>query len=144
MSGKDVAGGVLLWVLFGAVVYGGYVATVSTVTVPVIWPLATTVLCLFGAYRAADRWMQRQLADRRTVTRPVRPDVRHVLHGQRTGNLIGDYERDIVADALRIHFADGRLTQDELHERLAKTLAARTLDDLADAVTDLPSELDGQ
>jgi hypothetical protein len=52
---------------------------------------------------------------------------------------VGDAERDAAANELREHFASGRLTQDELNERLDRTFAAKTRGDLAGLFTDLPS-----
>ncbi|WP_344936185.1 DUF1707 domain-containing protein [Sphaerisporangium flaviroseum] len=51
---------------------------------------------------------------------------------------IGDAERDEVMAALREHFARGRLTYEELDERLDSTLAARTAGDLRRLTADLP------
>lgn len=51
---------------------------------------------------------------------------------------IGDAERDAMMSALREHYAQGRLTLDELEERLDRTLAARTVEDLARIDADLP------
>jgi hypothetical protein len=51
---------------------------------------------------------------------------------------IGDAERDAVMTALREHFAQGRLTHDELDERLDTALAARTAGDLRRVTADLP------
>lgn len=51
---------------------------------------------------------------------------------------IGDAERDEVAAALREHYAQGRLTPEELDERLEATLAARTTDELTRILDDLP------
>jgi hypothetical protein len=48
-------------------------------------------------------------------------------------------DRDQVAEALRVAAGDGRLTGDELDERLERALTARTYDDLAGLVTDLPA-----
>jgi hypothetical protein len=48
-------------------------------------------------------------------------------------------DRDQVAEALRVAAGDGRLTADELDERLEKALTARTYDDLAGLVADLPT-----
>ena len=48
-------------------------------------------------------------------------------------------DRDQVAEALRVAAGDGRLTADELDERLEKALTARTYDDLAVLVADLPA-----
>ncbi|WP_248961256.1 DUF1707 SHOCT-like domain-containing protein [Sphaerisporangium perillae] len=51
---------------------------------------------------------------------------------------IGDAERDAVMSALREHFAQGRLTHDELDERLDAVLAARTAGALRQVTADLP------
>ena len=48
-------------------------------------------------------------------------------------------DRDQVAEVLRVAAGDGRLTADELDERLERALTARTYDDLAALVTDLPA-----
>ena len=47
-------------------------------------------------------------------------------------------DRDEVAEALRVAAGDGRLTADELDERLEKALTARTYDDLSGLLVDLP------
>jgi hypothetical protein len=49
-----------------------------------------------------------------------------------------DADRDRVADALREHYAAGRLSADELDERLTMALNARTLGELNRVLTDLP------
>ncbi|MEP6462930.1 MAG: DUF1707 domain-containing protein [Frankiaceae bacterium] len=54
-----------------------------------------------------------------------------------------DADRDRVADALRRHFSEGRLSPEEFDERLTSALAARTVGDLADLVADLPQDPDG-
>ncbi|MEV7006260.1 DUF1707 domain-containing protein [Streptosporangium sp. NPDC051022] len=51
---------------------------------------------------------------------------------------IGDAERDAAMAALREHYAQGRLTHEELDERLELVLSARTGRDLAPAFADLP------
>jgi hypothetical protein len=48
-------------------------------------------------------------------------------------------DRDQVAEALRVAAGDGRLTGDELDERLERALTARTYDDLAVLIADLPA-----
>lgn len=48
-------------------------------------------------------------------------------------------DRDRVVDALRTAAADGRLTAEELDERLETALSARTLGDLAGLTDDLPN-----
>ncbi|MFJ2033265.1 DUF1707 domain-containing protein [Streptosporangium sp. NPDC087985] len=53
---------------------------------------------------------------------------------------IGDAERDEVTAALREHYAQGRLTPEELDGRLEAALAARTADDLERVIGDLPRD----
>jgi len=48
-------------------------------------------------------------------------------------------DRDRIAEQLRIAAGDGRLTMEELDERLEKALSARTGSELALLVTDLPT-----
>ena len=52
---------------------------------------------------------------------------------------VGDADRDATATQLREHYAAGRLTLDELNERLEQTFAARTGADLNAVMRDLPS-----
>ena len=52
---------------------------------------------------------------------------------------VGDADRDATATQLREHYAAGRLTLDELNERLEQTFAARTGADLNAVLRDLPS-----
>jgi hypothetical protein len=49
-----------------------------------------------------------------------------------------DAERDEVVSALRTHAGDGRLTVEELSERIDRVHAARTRRELAAIVADLP------
>jgi hypothetical protein len=49
-----------------------------------------------------------------------------------------DADRDRVAGLLRDHFAAGRITREELDERLTATLNARTFGELRRALADLP------
>ncbi|MGH3150618.1 MAG: DUF1707 SHOCT-like domain-containing protein [Streptosporangiaceae bacterium] len=51
---------------------------------------------------------------------------------------VGDADRDAVAAQLRDHYADGRLTLDELNERLDQTFGAKTKNDLTTVMRDLP------
>jgi len=51
---------------------------------------------------------------------------------------IGDADRDATAAALGEHFAQGRLTLDELHARLGATFTATTYGELCQALGDLP------
>jgi hypothetical protein len=57
-----------------------------------------------------------------------------------TGNLrVGDAERESVASQLADHHAAGRLTIEELDDRLTATWSARTRAELAATVADLPT-----
>lgn len=51
---------------------------------------------------------------------------------------VGDAEREAVAAQLREHYADGRLTLDELNQRLDQAFAAKTRADLNVVTRDLP------
>jgi hypothetical protein len=51
---------------------------------------------------------------------------------------VGDADREAVAAQLRDHFADGRLTHEELNERLDQAFAATTKADLNTVMRDLP------
>jgi len=51
---------------------------------------------------------------------------------------VGDADREAVAAQLREHFADGRLTHEELNERLDQAFAAKTKADLSTVMRDLP------
>lgn len=51
---------------------------------------------------------------------------------------ISDADREQVVARLRDHFAEGRLTQDELDERVAAALSAKTAGDLRRVMADLP------
>jgi Domain of unknown function (DUF1707) len=57
----------------------------------------------------------------------TRPDLR-----------VGDAERDTTATLLREHYAQGRLSTDELNERLDATFSATTQGQLAEITHDLP------
>lgn len=48
-------------------------------------------------------------------------------------------DRDKVAEALRIAAGDGRLSSDELDERLERALTAKTYSELAELTADLPA-----
>ena len=52
---------------------------------------------------------------------------------------VSHQERDRVVEELRVAAGDGRLTADELDDRLERALGARTYADLARLTTDLPA-----
>jgi hypothetical protein len=56
----------------------------------------------------------------------------------RQATRIGDAERDTATAELGDHYAAGRLTLDELHERIALALSARTHGQLTRVMRDLP------
>ena len=56
---------------------------------------------------------------------------------------VGDAEREAAAAELREHYANGRLTLEELNERVDKAFAAKTRGDLNALMTDLPSARPG-
>ncbi|WP_185949361.1 DUF1707 domain-containing protein [Microbispora sp. KK1-11] len=56
---------------------------------------------------------------------------------------IGDRERDEVTRLLHDAFAQGRITREELDERLDATLSARTAEDLRRVTADLPGAWPG-
>jgi len=62
---------------------------------------------------------------------PYRPRGPHALR-------IGDAERDAAAADLGEHYAAGRLTLDELNERLETVFGARTYGQIARVMADLP------
>ncbi|MER5650471.1 DUF1707 domain-containing protein [Streptosporangium sp. NPDC002524] len=49
-----------------------------------------------------------------------------------------DHDRDRVAEVLRVAVSEGRISLEELNERVDRTYAARTLGELDDVVADLP------
>jgi hypothetical protein len=56
------------------------------------------------------------------------------------GNLrASDRDRSQVADELRAHCAEGRITVEELERRLEQAMAAQTIHDLAVVMHDLPA-----
>jgi hypothetical protein len=56
----------------------------------------------------------------------------------RAGVRASDADRDIAADILCAAVVDGRLTLDELDDRLEAALSARTITELAALIADLP------
>ncbi|WP_157570298.1 DUF1707 SHOCT-like domain-containing protein [Microtetraspora malaysiensis] len=71
-------------------------------------------------------------------SRPERPSTSRPEPAPRDGLRIGDRERDEVTAALHDAFAQGRITREELDERLDATLAAKTEGDLRRVTADLP------
>jgi hypothetical protein len=94
--------------------HAGYVRTGKTTGKRA--PTSVTLTC---AGRAA---LDRYTAMLRQLSRVARQDYQAPAPGVRAG----DADRDAAAAALGEHFAHGRLTLDELNERLDATLTATT------------------
>ncbi|MEV5439757.1 DUF1707 domain-containing protein [Streptomyces sp. NPDC052682] len=62
-----------------------------------------------------------------------------VLVGEAAGLRASHAERDRVVDVLTVAAGDGRLTAEELDERVGAALSARTLGELAALTADLPA-----
>jgi hypothetical protein len=52
-------------------------------------------------------------------------------------------DREQVVSALKAAFVEGRLTEDELDERVGRVYASRTYAELAEVTADIPAELAG-
>jgi DNA-binding transcriptional ArsR family regulator len=105
--------------------YAGYVHTEMTGD-----DIAQTAVALTGRGRSA---LERYTATLRHLPRVARQD-----QPPAPGVRVGDADRDATAAALGEHFAQGRLTLDELNARLDATLTATTHGELSQAVRDLP------
>ncbi len=75
----------------------------------------------------------------RPATRPGRGAPASHRPPARQAMRIGDAERDTAASELGDHYAAGRLTLDELRERIGLVLSARTHGQLGRVMRDLPS-----
>src|SRR6266571_4531851 len=106
--------------------HGGYVRTEKTGG-----DGAQAILVLTCDGRAA---LDRYTAVLRRLPRVAGEDHQAPAPGLRAG----DADRDAAAAALGEHFAQGRLTFDELNERLDATLTATTHGELSGAARDLP------
>jgi DNA-binding MarR family transcriptional regulator len=93
---------------------------------------AQTAVALTGEGRAA---LARYIAVLRQLPRQARDDHQATAPHER----VNDADRDTAAAALGEHFAQGRLTLDELNARLDAALTARTHGELAQAARDLPA-----
>ena len=92
---------------------------------------ALTTVALTRDGRAA---LDRYTAALRQLSRVARPDHQPPTPGTRAG----DADREAAAAALGEHFAQGRLTFEELNARLDATLTATTYGELSQATRDLP------
>ena len=92
---------------------------------------APTTVALTGHGRAA---LDRYTALLRELAKLARQNHRAPAPGVRAG----DADRDAAAAALGEHFAQGRLTLEELNARLDAALTATTHGELSEAARDLP------
>ena len=82
----------------------------------------------------------RAALDRYTAMLRQMPKLaRHDRQAPAPGARAGDADRDAAAAALGEHFAQGKLTLDELNARLDATLTATTHGELSQAARDLPA-----
>jgi hypothetical protein len=73
------------------------------------------------------------------MTDEAPPPQRGAELASRAGLRASHGDRDRVVELLRVAAGDGRLTAEELGERLEAALTARTCDELAALITDLPA-----
>lgn len=129
------------WILF-AILAG--MATVLLcmveITVPAIWPLGMTAIAVFtGGYTVIHYLMEHHPAPKqKSVRTPIRPLPSTAPHNGASFVRIGDIERERTCDELREHYAAGRLTMEEIEERLDQALSAKTNKELRVLVCDLP------
>ena len=105
--------------------YAGYVRTGKATGTG-----AQTIALTRGGRAALDRYT----AALRQLPGLTRQDHQRPAPGLRAG----DADRDAAAAVLAEHFAQGRLTLDELDARLDATLTATTYGELSHAARDLP------
>ncbi len=68
------------------------------------------------------------------------PDIQAIVPATGQGALRASHaDRDQVAEVLRVAAGDGRLSPEELDERLERALTARTYEELAAVIADLPT-----
>jgi hypothetical protein len=152
-EGWDYVGGIVALVLVALVGFGLYEAAVTSVSVPLLLPLAMGAGVVWLGWREADAWTQRR---REAIERyeRQRAELRHpprdeqavtlILHrGPYESDLdprrIGDAERDVVVAALHEHFSAGRLDREEIETRISLALGAKTVGELRRLVMDLPN-----
>ena len=111
--------------------HAGYVRTGKTGDARADARAQTTVALTCDGRAALDRYT----AVLRQLPRRPRDDHRAPAPHER----VGDADRDAAAAALGEHFAQGRLTLDELNARLEAALTARTHGELSQAARDLPA-----
>jgi hypothetical protein len=93
-----------------------------------------TAQATFALTRQGRAALDRYTAMLRHLPQAARGDHQPPAPGTRAG----DADRDAAAAALGEHFAQGRLTLDELSTRLDATLSATTHGELSQAAQDLP------
>jgi Domain of unknown function (DUF1707) len=80
----------------------------------------------------------------KTTTKATRPILATSTTSDKAGRFmddrmrVSDADRERVTARLREHFAEGRLSSEELDERVSAALSAKTFGDLRSVMTDLP------
>lgn len=108
-----------------------FILSATNITVPAIWPIGATGLCIWFAWKLAKRSYKQVEQD--ALNRPQRHPI--LSSDQR----IGDAERDKMITELGIHFAAGRLDAGEYDDRSTVAVNAKTAGDLDKCLTDLPA-----
>jgi Domain of unknown function (DUF1707) len=98
----------------------------------------TTVALTSGGRAALDRYTDAVLPFSRLVGQDRHSRIPAPAPAPAPHVRVGDADRDAAAAALGEHFAQGRLTLDELRARLDATLTALTHRDLSRVTRDLP------
>ena len=97
--------------------------------------LKITLTCSEGMARVLSRALSPSSRVCKDVT--VLP---YLAHPKRANLRASDLERHQAVDFLRQHAGEGRLTTDELEERIEQAYGAKTLGQLAALTADLPAE----
>lgn len=117
------AGALFLYVI------ASFILSATNITVPAIWPIGATGLCIWFAWKLAKYNHRR-----------IQQDALNRPHYPRTSDQrIGDAERDQMITELGIHFAAGRLDAGEYDDRSTVAVNAKTAGDLDKCLTDLPA-----
>jgi hypothetical protein len=143
-----------VYLLFVVVLVCCYLAATTLVTVPLVWPLGTTLVSGVAVRKLVRQRLARsRIGDRADrpphLTTPTRrtsavhpPAARRLRPAfDDDDRRVGDFQRDLVTTELHDAFAGGYLNQAELEERLDEVLAARTAADLTRALRELPPDL---
>jgi hypothetical protein len=121
----------------------------AVLLVIVVWGLVTVWYVLWSVLLVPYRVIRRRERKRRVealrhrelvaaLAGSPRPPLPEARAAPPPDQLISDADRDVVVEELREHMLAGRITTDELEDRLGSAQAARTRADLAAAKRNLP------